>query len=248
MKTTQWDNLKIFLLTILSLSSLLLFILIFSSQTWFIPYANILIFATAMTMIFHAYQKKRFFYILLYVAISAVYNPVFKLQLNTATIIILHFGVLIFFLKNIFELCYLDKINETSRIAFALNNYLRSLEKSISHLTFHETASVIKREYPKEYQMHGTKISWSDKDLPDFDFYVMSEYYSQGQQKGGLSAKGKNEFNNIEVHLNFNLTHHVKYAVREEGGPLKTSLFGKQLKYMLIKKYQYVDMAKIIGV
>ena len=199
-------------------------------------------------MILHSFQQKKYFYILAYLCILAVYNPLIKLNINSITLMILHVGVLLFYLKNIFELCYLDKINETSRLALRLNQYLREQERAISHLTFHETAMVIKREYPQEFEMNGTKISWRDRDLPDFDFYVLSEYYSQGQKKGGLSARGRNEFSNIEIHLNFNLTHHVKYAVREEGGPFKTSLFGKQLKYTLIKKYQYVDMAKIIGI
>lgn len=154
---------------------------------------------------------------------------------------------MILFLKNIFEIGYSDKVKETILIAQKLDDYLHEMEKKISHLTFHETAMVIKREY-KTYKLINDKISWHYYDLPDFEFYVLSSYFSRGKLKGGLSASGQKAFSNIEIHINFNLTHHVKYAVREEGNPLKTSLFGKQLKYMLIKKYDYVDMAKIIGI
>lgn len=244
----QWNQRKVFLLTILVLSSCCLLFVIFSHNTWFIPYIDFLICATAIVMILHSFQQKKYFYILAYLSILVVYNPLIKLNLPSITLMLLHFGVLLFYLKNVFELIYLDKINDTARIAHRLNQYLREQERVLSHLTFHETATVIKREYPQEFQLNGTKISWRDREFPDFDFYVLAEYFSQGQKKGGLSARGKNDFSNIEIHLNFNLTHHVKYAVREDGGPFKTSLFGKQLKYTLIKKYQYVDMAKIIGI
>lgn len=245
---TQSKKLKLFTIGILSLSSIALLFLTFSTHENLTLTIYILVFTTALIMTVHAIQTKKIFYIIAYFAILIVYNPFIKLPISTLSLLILNIVVVLFYIKNILELCFLDKIKETARIAFILDKHLRELEKSISHLTFHETATVVKREYPKGYRMRGSKIAWRNQDLPDFEFYVLSSYYSKWQQKGGLSAKGQNEFSNVEVHLNFNLTHHVKYAVREEGRPFKTSLFARQLKYLLVKKYHYVDMAKIIGI
>lgn len=245
---TQWDPSKIFIIAILAISSISLCFLIFilDKLPQFATYIHILIFATAITLLVHCAQNKKLLSLCLYLAIMILYNPFINLLPNVELWKISHIAVLIIFLKSIFELCYADKLHETTRIAFKLNHYLIDLERQISHLTFHETITVIKREYAKEYRLENDKISWHDRDLPDFEFYVLSTYYTQGQKKkGGISAKGKNEFKNIEIHINFNLTHHVKYAVREEE-PLKTSLYGKKLKLILVKKFQYVDLAKII--
>ncbi len=244
----QHDPLKYFIVSILIASSTCLLLLLFNIHTNTHSYIHTLIFATAMTMIIDSFQRKKIFHIITYFIIFVIYNPFTNPLISHDIWKAIHVMVLIFLLKNILEICYSDKVKETSRIAAKLNEYMRDLEKQISHLTFHETAMVINREYPKEYRLIDNRISWQDKDLPDFEFYVLSSYFSQGHRnKGGVSAAGKNEFDNIEIHLNFNLTHHVKYAVREEVGPSRTSLFGKQLKYMLIKKYEYVDMAKVIG-
>lgn len=244
----QWDPLKIFILTILALSSLGLLLMIYNHRTWFTPYIQLFIFATALTMVIYCFQSKKYFYIIAYLFLLVIYNPIVVLPFTSITWKLLNIGVMILFLKNIFEIGYSDKIKQTILVAQELDNYLHEMEKKISHLTFHETAIVINREYGKSYKMINDRISWHYQELPDFEFYVLSSYFSRGKLKGGLSATGINEFSNIEIHINFNLTHHVKYAVREEGSTLKTSLFGRQLKYMLIKKYDYVDMAKIIGI
>ncbi|MCS5712198.1 hypothetical protein [Candidatus Berkiella aquae] len=246
---TQWEQSKIFIITILAISSVSLLFLIFTLDKLpqIATYIHILIFATAITLLVHYAQNKKLLSLCLYLVIMIVYNPFINLLPNIELWKIAHIAVLIIFLKSIFELSYADKLNETTRIAFKLNNYLIDLERQISHLTFHETIMVIKREYAKNYRLENDKVSWQDRDFPDFEFYILSTYYAQGQKKkGGISAKGKNEFKNIEIHINFNLTHHVKYAVREKEGSLKTSLYGKKLKLLLVKKFQYVDLAKVI--
>ncbi|MGE3319190.1 MAG: hypothetical protein AB7I18_07820 [Candidatus Berkiella sp.] len=244
----QWDPLKVFIVTILSLSSFGLVFMTLNAHGWHITYLQLLIFATTLTMVIYSYQSKKYFYTVLYLFLFFLYNPIIIYPFTTAAWKLLNVGVIILFLKNIFEIGYYDKMKKTIHVAQKLDAYLHEMEKKISHLTFHETATVINREYSKSFKMFNDRISWHDYELPDFEFYVLSSYFSRGKLKGGLSASGQNEFSNIEIHINFNLTHHVKYAVREEGNPLKTSLFGKQLKYMLIKKYDYVDMAKIIGI
>lgn len=247
----QWDPVKKFIIAILSLACICLIVLILSPlKLWHgTVYIHILVFATAITLMVHCIQNKRYFYGLLFIGIMVIYNPFTKLITNVEVWTLLNIMTLLIFMKAIFEISYADKLKEVARIATKLNSYLQTLEKQISHLTYHETVTVIKREYGKSYLLDGSKLTWQDYDFPDFEFYILSDYFSQGgKNKGGVSVKGKNVFTNIEVHLNFNLTHHVKYTVREEGGPLKTSLYGKKLKSVLIRKYEYVDLAKIIGI
>lgn len=246
-----WDPVKKFIISISSVTCICLSVLIFSPlKLWPVTvYMHILVFATAMTLIMHCIQNKRYFYGLLFIGIMVIYNPFFKFITNVDVWTLLNIMTLLIFMKAIFEISYADKLKEAARVATKLNTYLHTLEKQISHLTYHETVMVIKREYGKNYLLDGSKLTWHDYDLPDFEFYILSDYFSQGgKNKGGVSAKGQNVFSNVEVHLNFNLTHHVKYTVREERGPLKTSLYGKKLKSVLINKYEYVDLAKIIGI
>lgn len=182
---TEWNSLKILTLGILSLSSAALLFLTFSSDKNLTTTIYMLVFSTALIMLIPAYQKKKYFYIIAYLAIMVVYYPFIKLPLSTTSVFILNIGVVILFVKNIFEFCFLDKINETARVAFILNKHLRELEKSISHLTFDETAIAIKREYPKGYRLKGSRMSWRNEVLPDFEFYVLASYYTKGQKKGG---------------------------------------------------------------
>lgn len=207
--------------------------------------ASILVFATSITFAFYALQRYSLHSCFSAFLIATLYNPLcfFPFPLDTEQF--LHVFAIFFLSNYIHEIFLSEKTLSIEKTASLLEKNIQELEKEIGSLSFAQTSFYILKTYPRTAKLKGMHLSWRMDRLPHFEFYVLASYYPKANAKGGMSIRGLQPFQNIRIHINFNLSHSIKYSIQERG--MKSSFLEKQLRNHLIHKHRYLDFKNLIS-
>ncbi len=234
---------RIFLIFILSVSILALVFSILAVTGDYDIYNKFIVFITAIIFVFYFLFNARIDQTLTFTIICVLFNPYINIALGEHVWRILEFPVVCLFIHRLYFLLFENQIKEIEHEADSLDQYFKELEHTIATLTYHQVSIYIKNKYHHDCQIYDDYITWKIKTLPDVEFEVLREFYSLGKNsKGGVNAKLKNKFKNLEIHLNFNLTDRVKLTIKEGKGAHKPNRLARQLKTVLINKYHYLEL------
>ncbi len=234
---------KIFLITLLSLSIIAILTSFIGVHAEFEKYLRVIIFVTSVIFTIYFIAKARIDQALTFIIVCVLFNPFFAINLDKQVFRVIEIPVISLFIHRLYLLVIENDLLSIEQDADNLDRYFKELEHIITPLTYHQISIYIKKRYPQECKINDESVKWKIKELPDAEFEISREFYSLGKNsKGGVTAKMINKYQNIEIHLNFNLTDIVKLTIKEGKEPHKANRLARYLKTALVSKYHYLEL------
>ncbi|MGD9592972.1 MAG: hypothetical protein AB7V32_10665 [Candidatus Berkiella sp.] len=236
-------KLKFVLISILFVSIILLFLSIIDINIAFEKYYKAVIFTTSVIFTVYFIVKSRIDQALTFTIVSILFNPFYIIIVNHQVFRVLEFPVICLFIHRMYFLMIESKLYSVQKDADMLDSYLKELERNIASLTYHQISIYIKNRYPEKCTLNDDSVSWTINEIPDAIFEVSRDFYAQGKNsKGGVSANMINKYQNLQIHLNFNLTENVKLTIKVGKGSEKANRLARYLKTALVSKYHYLEL------
>ncbi len=238
------EKLKYFLVSLLSISIIVIFIDIINVGRGYEHYYKIIISFTALILTIHYIFKNQLDQCLTFIIIGVLFNPFYTVNLQPAIWRILELPIMFLLAHRIYIVLFEKQLKEIEITAYLVDRYLKELERTISSLSYPQISIYIHKRYPEKCKINQESITWAVNEIPDVEFEILMAFYSLGKQsKGGVNAKFINKYQNIEAHLNFNLSALVRYSVIVgKGNEQKPNRLARHIKRLLIVKYHYLDL------
>lgn len=238
------NSFRWFFIILLSISIIVIFIDMLNIFPQSQKYLRSIIFVNGFIFTLYFLKKARLDQALTYIIICILFNPgYYSVHFQSQIWVVLEFPILCLFIHRMYFLLFEKQLNQIEHDADKIDQHFKELEHTIGTLTYHQISIYIKRKYPQNCHISSESITWMIPGLNDVEFEVLREFYSLGKNsKGGVNAKMMNKYQNMEAHLNFNLTAEVKYTVIEGKGKDKPNRLARHIKTVLVNKYHYLDI------